>query len=195
MCIIHHLTYSCGCLLVTGVEHCTRPACRATSVYDKGWLLACPNKYGDCRRLPRAKEKGSESRKGSEVAKGTGTDSKHEVGRESKQANRPKASFPVVLTISQSECEKATEDTSNTETGKGSAIPGSTPVGSNLQAPKASQTAKRLSGKKVSKALLSGKPGKGSRKWGGMIDEELDLVDMEVDMEEDSEPDVEMYAE
>jgi len=184
MCFVSTVNFPvCGCVVITGVEHCKKPTCRTTRVYDDGWLNACPNKYGDCQRLPRSKAKDGKS---TQLVKRTDTDSKHEVETESEPAKGSTVP-PPSLTISLSECEKAPERTRNTKTGKGSAVSSSTPVAPNHQAPKTGQTGKRPSGKGPAKPRLGPKLGRGSGKWGGMIDEELDLVDMEVDEELDAE--------
>lgn len=175
MCLIQTQCFSCGCVLVTDVDRCTKPACQPTLVYAGGWLYACPNQHGGCQRLALSEKQSEES---GAVAKVTRTDSKHEVENKSEPLKETEIS-PLLLTVSKDKGKEAVRGTSDTTHGEESAVSQSTFAVSTQKAPQLNKPPKLPAGSAGERG--GRKQGKGSGKWGDVIDEERGLLDLEAD--------------
>lgn len=80
-----------------------------------------------------------------------------------------------------SEPAKGTGASSSNLTSSKSEAKKGTPMASKHLAPRATTTAKQASANNGGLERRGRKPGKGSGKWGGKIDEELSLLDVEAD--------------
>jgi hypothetical protein len=125
MCLIQTQGFSCGCVLVTDVDRCTKPACRPTLVYAGGWLYSCPNERGGCQRLALSEKQNNQSEESGAVAKVTRTDSNHEVENKSEPLKAIETT-PPILTISKDKGKEAVRGPSDTTRGKESAVSQST---------------------------------------------------------------------